>query len=383
MIFTRLHQYSNVTDFGKLLAHAMTNPIRRVLWTSAVVGIHLTSTAFAAPKKAADPPKPTAKPAAAPAPKPGIKATPQMAGAVCRFGELFALKSGWTYQILSAKISYEPFDDYEGVYPETGQKLLILNVAIKNNTPDDLFFGGEDHEIQVQDGNNQLYSGHSYRLTSGKNDGFGPTLKPGQGAGQDLNNPLQVAIPVAEDAKIVKVILKQGRKGTSEEVIRFPIAGAPDGDPRNVITPAAGEDTKALVKPGDFLPSRYYDFRIDEVSFVTGPVKGVDPPENRRFAVVKMTVRNALSKNASSFDFLADSFDKQFFTDADGENYTASSDIGVLKASSDESFEGDFQPGQERKLRLLFPVPTQGTLKSLTIGAVDGKFWTFDASGWK
>jgi hypothetical protein len=360
----------------------MTNPIRRVLWTSAVVGIHLTSTAFAAPKKTAVPAKPAPKSAAVPA-KPGIKSTPQVTGAVCRFGDLFALKSGWTYQILSAKISYEPFDDYGNLYPATGQKLLVLNVAIKNNTPDDLFFGSEDHEIQVQDSNNQLYTGNNYRLASGKSNEFGPTLKPGQGAGQDLNNPLQVAIQVAEDAKIVKVILKQGRKGTSEEVIRFPIAGAPDGDPKNVISPAVGEDTKAIMKPGDFVPSRYYDFRVDDVSFITGPIKGVDPPENRRFAVVKMTVRNALSKNASSFDFLADSFDKQFFTDADGENYTASGDIGVLKASSDESFEGDFQPGQERKLRVVFPVPTQGALKSLTIGAVDGKFWNFDASGWK
>lgn len=343
----------------------------------AVVGLPLVaSVGFAAPAK-----KPVVrpKPAAKPTPKPGIKHTPQMNGAEGRFGDLYALKSGWTFQLLGARYSYDDFDNYGQLYPENGKKLLILKVAIKNNLPTDLYFDGNAHQFQVQDSNNQLYDGGDYRLASLGHNECSLTLKPGQGAGQDPNNALEVALPVADGAKITKIVFKQGRKGTSEDVMRFFVAGTQGGDPKNAIAPVANEGAGPFAPTG-FFPSSYYAFRINGVTFSPGPVAGSDAPDNRRFALVNLTVKNMTSKPQSVFDFAAGTFS---FTDADGDSYPASGDFGLLKASSDERVEGEFAPGQEKNVRLAFLVPKTGSFKTLMMGAASGKQWTFDASGWK
>ena len=337
------------------------------------------SVAFATPKPK---PKPKAKPVTHP--KLGIKKTPQMAGGVGRFGEIYALKSGWTFQILGARLRYEPFDDYNGVFADTGKKLLVLRVAIKNNTPEDNQFNGSFHGFQVVDTDNETVTGGAYRLHSEGSTGTLPTFKPGQGAGQDAANPLEVVIPVKEDAGIVKIILTQGRKGSSEDVTRFFVAGAPGGDAKNVIAPLpANQVGTAPLKADGYFPSRNYDFRINGVTFVPGPVAGQDAPANRRFAVVNLTIKNPTTVPRSTYDFVAAPDTAVFFTDADGDHYPASGDIGALKGSSDEKTDGDIAPGAEKTIRLVFPVPVTGDLKTLSLGAPGGKFWTFDASGWK
>lgn len=150
--------------------------------------VALIGTAFASAAMAAPAAKTKLQPAQKAKAQVGIKQTPQMAGAVGRFGEIYGLKSGWTFEILGARYSYDAFDDYGQAYPATDQKFLLLQIAIKNNTPDDNYFNTSDHQFQIQDADNQLYTGGAYRLSSMGAKEFGPTLKPGQGAGQDPNN---------------------------------------------------------------------------------------------------------------------------------------------------------------------------------------------------
>ncbi|RYG71230.1 hypothetical protein EON80_05560, partial [bacterium] len=189
----------------------------------------LTGVAQAAP--AVKKPAAKAKPKAVP--KLGIKKTPQMTGSVGRFGELYGLKSGFTYEILSARYSYDAFDDYSGLYPDPSQKLLVLKVAIKNGTPADNWFSGDQHSFQLQDANNQTYSGNSYRLAAKGSAETSLTLKPGQGAGLEPGNALEVAIPVADGANITKIVLQNGRKGSKDDVMRFFVAGTQGGDLKN------------------------------------------------------------------------------------------------------------------------------------------------------
>jgi len=346
--------------------------------TVALVGITLIGAVNAAP--VAKKPPVTKAPVE---PKPGIKKTPQMSGAVGRFGELYGLKSGWTFQILSARYSYDAFDDYNQLYPTADQKLLVLRVALKNGTPEDKFLNTGELQFQIQDSNNQTFEGGSYRLSSGKNKKFGPNLKPGQGVGQDPKNWLEVAIPIAEDSKVTKIVLKQGRKGTSEDVMRFFVAGTQGGDAKNIIAPAPHGDNTTPLKAEGFFPSRYFQFRINGVTFVSGPIGGSEAPENRRFAVVNLTLKNVTSVAQGTYEFTGDSYDKQLFTDADGEYYTSSSDIGLLKASADEQTSGEIAPNQEKTVRLVFAVPKTGELKTLSLGSTNAKRWVFDASAWK
>ncbi|RYX82254.1 DUF4352 domain-containing protein [bacterium] len=356
-----------------------------------LVCVALASVASAVPAKKT-PAKPAAKKPVAKAPvkkppvkKPtiGIKETPQMTGAVGRFGELYGLKSGFTFQILGARYSYDAFDDYSQLYPEPDQKLLVLRVALKNNTPADLYFSSTDHEFQLQASNNELYTGSAYRLRSQLSNDYSPTLKPGQGIGQGEDNPFEVAIPIPNGVTISKIILKKGRKGSTEEVMRFFVAGTEGGDAKNIIAPPSVGNGKPPFKPEGFFPSSYYEFKINSVTFTSDPIAGTEPPENRQFAVVNITYKNATSKPQGYYDFLAGGLDKVAFTDADGENYPASGDIGVLKASSDERSEGEIAPDSEKTCRIVIPVPKNVALKTLIIGSAKGFRWTLDASNWK
>lgn len=311
----------------------------------------------------------------------GVKKQPQMTGAVGRFGEIYGLKSGYAYQILSARYSYEPFDDYDRAYAETGKKLLVLRVAVKNDTPEDGVFLAGRHYFQVEEANHQLFETSAYRSSVDKNTGFEPHLKPGQGVGQGNDNVVEVAIPVAEGSPVIKLILQQGRKGSKEDVMRFFIAGAPNGDPKNVIAPAPHDGETPPLKPNGVFPSGFFDITIKNVAFVTGTFAGQDAPDNRRWAVVTLGLKNPTSVAANMFSLFGRADGKVAFTDADGESYPVLGD--VYKASSDEISDADLAPGQERTVRALFAVPLRGELKTLTIGANSGKYWVFDASQWK
>lgn len=320
------------------------------------------------------PPKPVA-------PKIGIKKQAQMTGAVGRFGEIYGLKSGYTYQIISARYSYEPFDDYDQTYAETGKKLLIVRYAVKNDTPEDGVFLAGRHSFQVEEANHQLFEANYFRSSVDKNTGFEPHLKPGQGVGQGSDNIVEAVIPVAEGSPVIKLILQQGRKGSKEDVMRFFVAGTPDGDQKNVIAPAPHDGETAPLKPDGVFPSGFFDISIKSVSFVNGTFAGQDAPENRRWAVVTLGLKNPTSAAATMFGLFGRADGKVAFTDADGEIYPLTTD--VLKASSDEISDADLAPGQTRTVRVGFAVPTQGELKTLTLGANSGRYWVFDASSWK
>lgn len=91
-----------------------------------------------------------------------------MTGAVGRFGEIYGLKSGFTYQILSARYSYEPFDDYDGTYAATGNKVLVVRYAVKNDSPEDGVFLAGRHTFQVEEANHQLFRGQLFSFERGQ-----------------------------------------------------------------------------------------------------------------------------------------------------------------------------------------------------------------------
>ena len=128
----------------------------------------LAGVALGAPPKKTLPKKPPVKPAPA---KPGVKGAAQMAGGVIRFGEIFALKSGFTYQILSARYSLDPRDDYEHDALKADEKFLILRVAMKNNRKEgDNDTGGES--LQAVDATGKLYDNGLYVLASKPGEEF-------------------------------------------------------------------------------------------------------------------------------------------------------------------------------------------------------------------
>lgn len=330
--------------------------------------------------------KPPAKPAAKPPATAGVKGAGQLAGAALRFGDLFALDSGFTYQILSARYSVEPFDDYTHLLPGRNEKLLILQVAIKNNRRDaDNFFDPANHTLQAIDSSNQNYDSAAYRLRSKPGEGFSPNLKPGQGLGQAGADPVEIAFRMPLDTRIVKLILQRRREGTREEVVRFFLAGATEAeaggkpDPKNVVAPLpAWALPGATAAPGTSYPSGGFLFRFE--GFASAEKLGEEEPEEgKRWVFARIAVKNALAASQPLFEFYqGDSIVDLVLVDAEGEKYMAAH---FLKASKDEAPEGGLDPGEERVFRIGFKVPREAKFKTILLGSPAGHLYRFDATG--
>jgi hypothetical protein len=346
----------------------------------------LAAPTLAAPPKKPAPKKPPAKPAPAKPkpPQPGVKGASQMAGGAIRFGEIFALKSGFTYQILSARYSLDPRDDYSHDGLAADEKFLILTVAIKNNRrAGDNDTGGEF--LQAVDATNKNFDNGLYALASKPGEAFAVNLKPGQGLGQGGVDPLEVAFKLGKDTKIVKLILKNGREGTSEEVLRFFVAGATEAeaggkpDPKNILAPLPVWAVDGAVIPaGQTVPS--YTYFLTFTGFTSaGSLNGQEAEEGKKWVFASVKVKNAWkSKKQSLYDFYGgDSIANLVLIDADGEKYPASR---FLKAKKDEDPEGDLDPGEERAFRIAFQVAKDATFKTAKLGSSRGHLFLFDAS---
>jgi hypothetical protein len=134
---------------------------------------------------------------------PFTKGQGQLAGGNGIFGQVYSLKSGFNFEILSAKYSLEPYDAYSSFSSGDGKKLLILDIAIKNNQSSDNFFNDEGM-FTVEDSTGQLYGSHSQRLVSLGTKGVNTNLRPGQGLGQPaLHDPYEEAFQIDSKSRIV------------------------------------------------------------------------------------------------------------------------------------------------------------------------------------
>lgn len=313
----------------------------------------------------------------------GVKGTNQVAGGVIRFGELIGLKTGFTYQILSARYSIEPLADFIDA-TNGDEKFLVLNVAVKNNKKMDNWFNPDAYAFQAVDNMNQNSEGGTYILSSKPGESLNPTLKPGQGLGQSATDPILVLVKMPQATRLVKLILKNGREGTSEEVIRFFLADATEAeaggkpDPKNTIAPLPKwAEPGAVIPQGQFVPSNSYYFKLN--GFSTAPKIGDQEPEaGKKWVFADITVKNPRQAPQGIFNFYAGDFVNQMLLiDTDGEKYPASR---ILRAKRDEDPDGNLDAQEERAFRIAFQVPKNVTFKTARLGSANHHMFVFDAS---
>ena len=331
----------------------------------------------------ADPPKKPVKPPVKPKPPTsvGVKGAGQLAGGAIRFGDLFALKTGFTYQVLSSRYSLDPFLK-EGCGAD--EKFLVLTVAIKNNRKEDNWFNPENHPFQAVDAGGQNYEGSACILGSKPDESLAPTLKPGQGLGQGGVDPVEVAVKMPMSARLVKLILKQGREGTSEEVLRFFLAGATEAeaggkpDPKNVVAPLpAWADKGAAVPMQQSVPSGSYYVSLKGFSSAD-KLADAEPEEGKKWVFANISVRNPWHSPQGIFGLYGGDFVREMaLIDGDDEKYPATK---FFKAKKDEEPDGDMEAGEERAFRVGFLVPKDATFKAVRLGSPSHHSYLFDAS---
>ena len=360
----------------------------------------LTLTLISAPTLAAQPKKktPTAKKPTATAPsatKPQVdggqsRGTTQVAGGDGVFGTVYTLNDGFNFTILSTKYTIESHNDYDGTMAQTDEKLLWITFAVKNSDKDrDLSGGGLDVTLVDDHDQNFTPRSGSVMLTSRGRQEISFTLKPGQGLGQDpTKDELSCAIAIPAKAKIVKIILNQGRKNVPDEkVVRYTIAGNPGGSPKNVIAPLpryAADPTdptgSTVANPatailGKFYPDGYFAIRLDSVELSSDTIYEKEKPEEgKTYAIFTFTGKNSFGKIASTYDLTGQN-DAVVLRDADGEKYKVAGDPGYAfrKAKRDELFEStEIEVGEEFSYRYFFLIPKDAKPASITFG--QGKY---------
>ncbi|HEY3329070.1 MAG TPA: hypothetical protein VGK19_03535 [Capsulimonadaceae bacterium] len=330
----------------------------------------------------------------------------QLNGGNGKFGTIYTLKSTINFQILSANYQITPFACYTKIYPRTSEKLLVFTLAVKNARSDDNYIGDFGGLISAFDDKGQKYDVGSgcLALESTGDKEFSPNLKPGQGYGQPAaNDPLRLGFAVARDAHIVKVIVNQGRAGTSEDVIRYYMADATlansgaAGDPANVITPLPEGQRDPADKTGSVVPdelnggkpgagvlavSNDYGVKLVSFTFLPDDAKFHDSPadDGKRWAVATLALTTVAKHELTVYESQDGSV--VALTDTDGENYSV---WGVRKAKADEEPESShvIAPGQVYTVRDIFMVPKTAQLVKYTYQAANGLKWKFDISGAK
>jgi hypothetical protein len=346
-------------------------------------------------------------PAIAQKKKPPVKKPPaqnetkgqnQQAGSEGQFGTIYSLQNELNFCILSAKYTLEPFISYNRYAAETEKKLLVLDLAIKNNTTVEKYFDG-DSFISVVDSKGEIYNGADYALVSKNGVEGAVTLRPGQGVGQPaLKDPYQVAFLISNKSRIVKIIVNQGRLGKQEKVLRYFVAGATKeeageaGDPKNVIAglpdnckdPADKTGSTPLAegkgKQGEYFPTGVYGVRFNSLDYSSDAIKGNPPDEGKKFAIVNVTVKLNYHREFSMFEFTGGDTPLHELVDGDGEHIKP---FAFLKAKSDEDAEHSFKRGDEYNCRIVFMVPQKFEGKKLVLGATSAPKWAYDISAIK
>lgn len=327
------------------------------------------------------------------------KGQAQTAGGTGQFGVIYSLKGGFNYTILSAKYTLDPFTAYESASSRDGQKILVLDVAVKNTSTSDNFFNDEGL-YAAYDETGAVYHPTHMALQSTGVKGWPSNLKPGQGLGQPaLHNPLQVGFMIPDKARIVKIMLLRPLLLQKVDIVRYYVAGATKeeageaGDPKNVIAPVpdyahdpsdksgAVALDEAIGTIGVYLPSGFFALRLDSFKFSTDPIKGSDIPAEKKYAIATITAKYlGYDERTSVFDVFGGDYPMFQITDSEGER---SKPIAYLKAARDENATHTFLHGEEYQFRLVFTLPKEDTVKKLVLGAGNSHKYAYDVSAVK
>ena len=323
------------------------------------------------------------------------KGQKQISGGDATFGTVYSMKDGFNFEVLSARYTVEPLIAHETRAASADKKLVVLDVAIKNARPSDSYFN-PDAYVTLVDAQGGLYpnSVADMVLTSQSDKEAGQTLRPGQGLGQpERHDPLRLGLVIPAKARIVKIMVNQGRLNSSEKVVRYFVAGATEaeagktGDPKNVIAPLpdtvrdpsdpSGATALGSGKgtAGVFLPTGSFALRLDGLGYTSDPTKDQGPPaDGKKYAVATITVKNLTPKPQTIYDFTDWTSGACTLTDSDGETDAC---VGSMMAKSNETPEHDFKQGEEYTFRVVFPLAKDATAKTLTLGAGGYRTWTF------
>lgn len=296
-----------------------------------------------------------------------VSGTPQLPGDDGKLGQIYKMRKDrpLLFALLRAEYTTETVvigDDC--IYPNAGQKLLVLHFTIQNPNPteelvrfDSLYFTAID-AINVN---------HEYRGAWGDEETRGNLqmqLKPAQ------KIAAYVALTVPAKGVIPKLMVLPGDGGSvlrydlREKValLRAPIADPADGATAREAVPAEFKTTYPL---GEFI------FTLEKFDYSTNPILGEAPEDGTRYMVFTMLMKNvAPSEQLLRFDSFSATL-----TSTDGEDFPFRG--SVTFATADRKVEQNIKAGTEMRIRFNLTIPEGITPRTLSLQRGDGRMYVF------
>lgn len=324
------------------------------------------------------------KPAAAPAKKPSgpiVLGTTQLPGDFGQLGQTYTIGKSdpINFTLKSAEYSVVPLTVGLNTWvPKADQKLLVLRYTVHNPNPKVTNYGWHSLQFTAVDSKDTNHEYIQAVTREGLKEPLFIDLKPAQKV------DVVAAIMVPAEGVVPKLIVQRERNAP---VIRYDLRGKAQPLPAPMADPADTTGATALAEVpatfGTYYTTGAFDVKLDEVAYTAGPLIKREAGDGKRFMTATFTIKNRLTKPVGYYwsDFLPQ------LKDADGEKvlYTQA----ILKASRDETTQGELAPGEEARIRFFFPLPENVTGKTLRltegkiIDARVARAYAFDVSAAK
>lgn len=290
---------------------------------------------------------------------PIVLGTTQLPGDFGKLGTTYTIGKSYpiNFTLKSVDYSVVPLTIGQNTWvPKATEKRLVLHYTIHNPMPTEQRYYWADLQFTAVDAKD---TNHTYIQTvarEGDREPLSINLKPAQ----KLDVTASIIVPA--EGVVPKLIVERER---GAPVIRYDLRGKVTPLESGFADPADTTGATALkevaAQAGIFYPTGDFDMRLDEIAYVNGPLIKREPGEGKRYLTAIFTIKNrtASQKRYVWSDFLPD------LCDADGEKSTYTQ--ALLKASRDETTDGELAPGEEARIRFFFPLPANVAGKTLRL----------------
>ncbi len=254
-------------------------------------------------------------------------------------------------------------------YPSAEEKYLVLSFTLHNPQKNESTVRFDTFQFTAVDDTDTNREGRAaWGVTSNK-QALNMRLKPGQKvAGYTF-----IAIPAT--ASVPKLIVK-ARDNT---VLRYDLRGKVKPLTGPALDPTVPGGVAALARIPAAFGAQYemgeLDITVESAAYSTDPLPGGPLRAGERFLVVTASVRNAIQRPRTvRFDSI-----EIVAVDVDGAETPIRGNM--LRASSDEPFNSQVQPGSAVRLRMIAKAPKGITFKEMAVRTRrDQRAYVYDMS---
>jgi hypothetical protein len=356
---------------------------RRALYTAGLLSALLLTVGSTATAQ-----KPKTKPPVKPKTAVGTIGTKQMEGTEGQIGVTYSLKTNEAldapFNITITRVTYSTqsfrYNDWV-MTPPREQKYLVVHYLCQNPTKEDIeipSYYQANKLFQAVGSDNKTYTpDESYKDSYLDNPNLAPAknyavadlkLKPGQ-----KSETVFALIPIPADVTVPKLIVKRGRVGTKEQVVRFDLRDKVKSDfgrYANAANPAVPlEECPAVF--GTAYPLSSLEVTVSDVKREPGPFEngGFTADEGKEFITGTVALKNVAPQERYLW---VDYCPVITLVDADGEKTTFDRNQGFLRVNRTSRIEvGNVEPLDSRKGVFFFQVPKGTKIKQIIVSEVN------------